>query len=231
MASAFFNINSKKTVVFADKLEQLSRTALPNVVRKTLNAAAMDVKKRTLPASAASTFTTRKKNFFRALSRVEFASGHSVNNMASKVGMMDTSKAVDNLDEQERGGTIGGRKYIPVDKARISSSRNKLVRKKNKGVGTKTIVKPKAGKGYWKSAAMKAGVGALIQGSFSPIVFRIKRIKKSKISLEPVYMKRKTSTFTVKGTGFSSRAAYMSQSRMPQLFNWEAEKRFKRILR
>ena len=46
MSSALeLNINAEDIVKFTNKLEKLSTTALPNVVRKTLNDVAMDVKK------------------------------------------------------------------------------------------------------------------------------------------------------------------------------------------
>ena len=240
------NVNSDANVVFANKLEKLSRTALPNVVRKSLNGAAMDVKKRTLLKSANKSFTLRSKTFFKAKSRVNFAEGKDINKMKSAVGMIDSglyggqSYAVKNLIDQEQGGTIKGRKFIAVDAARVSKNRSKNVKKNNRIGGGIKFADWRNSRGKnrnqkWFNSAKKAGVGGLIRGSFSPIIFRIASIKKrksgTKIKVNPVYYIRPKSSFRVKSTGFAKRAAMESHKLVDTIFMKEAKIRFKRQLK
>src|SRR5580765_6106331 len=125
---AFLNVNADAVVRYAVRLERMSRTTLPNVVRQTLNSAAFDVKKTTMPAQADRTFVKRKPTFFKATSKVNMAQGADINSMQSEVGFAGTSQAVEDLEKQEKGGNIGGRTFIPLAKARTSGSWNKNVR-------------------------------------------------------------------------------------------------------
>jgi hypothetical protein len=202
------NVNTDALVVFTNKLQKLSATAFPNVVRKTLNDTATDMKKRTLPRSAAATFEKRQPNFFKAFSRVNFAKGGDVNSMQSEVGFMEQGLkggrdnfAVKDLEQQEFGGGIGGRSLIPVDAARIGGSRSKNVRAKNRIANKKHLVEPadvsgrsqkerwinpadvsgRSQKERWIKSVIHAGVGGLVRGTYNKdIVFRIKSIAKDK---------------------------------------------------
>lgn len=243
MPGAVLDINSDAVVVFANKLEKLSSTAFPNVVRKTLNDTALDVKKFTLPKSAAQSFETRQPNFFRSQSRVIFASGRSVNSMAATVGMMDsglrggsTNYAVKNLQKQEHGGSIGGRSLIPTDAARVTGSRKRKVKAKNRiGRITKIVRAKENTRGAWIKAAVAAGEGGLIHGSFSSVVWRIKRIVRGsggiRVKVEPVYSFEKGRSVNVNATGFSERAAFWSAKKLPVTFVKLAQKRFQRELK
>ncbi len=64
------NIDTRELNEFANRLANLSKTALPNVVRKTLNDAAMDVKKDTMLKAAGDSFEKRQPNFFKYFSKV-----------------------------------------------------------------------------------------------------------------------------------------------------------------
>mgnify|MGYP000548203738 CR=1 FL=1 len=131
-----FNIDTDETVVFANKLERLHRAAFPNAIRGTINAMAFDVKKNTMPKSSLR-FVNREKNFFKANSRVDMARGFDTNNMEARVGFVaagnvENKKSIEDLEAQEHGGVVGGRRYIPINGARISKSRKKKVAKKNR---------------------------------------------------------------------------------------------------
>jgi len=123
------NINNTANVAFSNKLERLSKSALPVAVRTTLNSAAFDVKKNTMPEQVSKTFTERRKTFFKANSRVEMARGFNVESMQSKVGFINGGKnqAVRDLEAQEEGGKIGGRSFVPMDTSRISKSLKTIV--------------------------------------------------------------------------------------------------------
>ena len=242
MASIQLNVTSDHLVVLANKLEKLSTTALPNVVRKALNDTALHVKKKTLPKAADQAFETRQKNFFKAYSRVKFAKGNQLRSLVSTVGMMDSNLkgaknySVKNLEKQEYGGKIESRKYTPTDTARVGESRRRLLRSKNRGAlrNAKIVEASNLGKGAWTKAAIKAGVGGLIEGSFKSIVFRVTQIRKRrsgmKVKLEPVFFKRDSSSFRVSAKGFSKKAAMMSHEKMPLFFKAQAQRRFKRQL-
>ncbi|KKL54819.1 hypothetical protein LCGC14_2261580, partial [marine sediment metagenome] len=82
------NVNTDKVVVFSNKLEKLHRSAFPIAIRGALNNAAFDVKKNTMPVSAEKEFTIRRKNFFKANSRVNMAKGFNVRTMQAMIGFV-----------------------------------------------------------------------------------------------------------------------------------------------
>jgi hypothetical protein len=87
-----------------------------------LNKAAFDVKQNTMLKSAEASFVKRQPNFFKANSRVEMASGWDLDKMQATVGFNSSglkggsnNHAVEDLEQQERGGTIKSRSFIPTD--------------------------------------------------------------------------------------------------------------------
>ncbi len=68
MTENIFNINTDASVMLVNKLEQLHRSAFPLAVRGTLNAAAFDVKMKTLDESATQNFERRSPTFFKRFS-------------------------------------------------------------------------------------------------------------------------------------------------------------------
>lgn len=125
MAGVFLNINSDAVVKFTNTLEQLHKSALPVAIRQTLNDAAYDVKKNTMPKEASRDFVKRTSgDFFKANSRVEGATGFDVYHMIAKVGFVEAGLkgtnnfAVKDLEQQEEGGEIGGRSFKPLAGAR-----------------------------------------------------------------------------------------------------------------
>lgn len=243
------NVNTKEVVKFTAKLEKLSRTALPNVVRKSLNAAAMDVKRKTLQSTTSKVFEKRSPSFFKRFSRVEFASGRDLSRMRSVVGMTEggligggNNFAVEDLVAQEYGGTIKGRSLIPTDSARVGGSRGKMVRKRDRisEVNRKGIVDPRRFKGTRKQrfvkAAIKAGTGGLVRGTFDEgMIFRVNSLRRGrsgfKVRSSGVYTFKKGRTVKVKPTGFMRQAAEMSTKKLEEIYIAEATKRFNRILR
>ena len=129
------DINSAALTDHVAQLEFIGRSALPVVARQTLNKAAYNVKTESMP-DAAKVFTSRKGNFFKANSKVEAATGFDVNSMRATIGFVpkpaDTSHAVEDLEQQERGGDIDNRSFIPLKEARTSSAWNRMVKSKNR---------------------------------------------------------------------------------------------------
>lgn len=115
----------------AVKLEKINRSALPVAIRGTLNDAVYDVKTRSMPKSA-EVFKKRSPNFFKANSKFEKAAGFNVDGMKATVGFYEnkltnqsTNHAVKDLEQQEHGGEIDHKTFIPMKPARVG---NKMVR-------------------------------------------------------------------------------------------------------
>ncbi len=166
---AILNVNTDEVVRYSNKLEKLHRSAFPVAIRGTLNNAAFDVKKNTMPASAEKEFTIRRKNFFKANSRVNMAKGFNIRTMQAIIGFIGTQQAVENLEQQEKGGTIGGRAFVPLDNAR-GGSNARPVRPSNRLSRISNIVNASKVRGNSKrqrfvKAAIKAGVGGFVIGN------------------------------------------------------------------
>lgn len=123
-----FKIESKSVDELAGKLQQISRSSFPVAIRQTLNSAAFDVKKTTMPKESEKAFENRSKNFFKANSKVIQANGFNVNTMQSEVGFYEnnlknqpTNYTVKDLEQQENGGKIDGRSFVALKQIRNSS--------------------------------------------------------------------------------------------------------------
>ena len=163
--SEFININSNAVVSYTNKLEQIHRSALPSAVRNALNTTAFNVKTDTMPKSASKAFTERKKNFFKANSKVTKASGFEIKDMKSIIGFVPlsgTNKAVDELQQQEDGGTIGSRSFIPTKEARVGGSMDRQVRVnlRMSAIKSKRIINAEKGKGSAKQRFVRAAIKA-----------------------------------------------------------------------
>jgi len=238
------NINTDAMVVMTARLEKLGNKALPNAVRATLNAMAFDVKKRTLPKSGDEAFENRSKNFFKAFSRVEMAKGNDINSMRSIVGMgrqgVKSPQAIEDMEQQEKGGTIRGRAFIPLDTARTGKSKNRMVTPKNRLGRIGRIIDSANAKGKNKQeqfmkSAIYAGVGGVVIGNFEEkILFRITGIKKVKGKIEirktPIYSYSKGRAVKVSATHFSEKAAMQTVKSVPNLWIKEGERELKKYL-
>lgn len=241
------DINTRALVRLSHKLEQINRSALPVAVRGTLNNAAFDVKKNTMPKTAASSFTQRKPSFFKARSRVMPATGFSVNGMKATAGFIGKDQAVEDLNQQQFGGKIKGRAYIPMAKARVSGSSARNVRAVNRISKIKNIVTAGTGRSkkqnfiraaIWakKMHGNDAYVLAETKGN-SKTLFRIDRIaqgirsRKLVLKATPLYDYDKGRTVSVKRTNFMGRAADISGKKMPKFFEQQAQRQFNRVLR
>lgn len=245
--NVYFNINNNAVVVFANKLEKLRKSALPAVVRNTLNSAAFDVKQNTMPASAAKNFIRRKPNFFKANSKVVMAQGQDVNTMRSVVGFTPTNAkynnyAVDELEQQEHSGKIDHRTFVPLDFARSGNSHTSEVLPSNrlkviKNLIDATKIRGRNRKQQFVLAAIAAGKKGFVIGNLgNKTVFKISSISNvggnTVVKKIPLYsFKQGRSVRIRKATNFMRTASYQSSSKMNQFFAREANKQFQYLYR
>jgi len=248
------NLDTSKVVQYADKLEQMSKRALPRAVKETLSKAALDVKKRTMPKSAEREFTIRRKNFFIANSTVDFAKMGRIQDMKATVGFFegklsgDKNFAVKDLEQQEYGGKIGGRKFIPLDSARVGKNRDRNVKRSIESVKdidnvfkasrkTYSGARIKSKKQRWIRAAIAAkkkhGNAAYVLGNVKSGRQTLSKIdqvstnrttRRIEIKRTAVYSYKKGGIKPVKGRGFMKRASYESSLNINEIFITEARK-------
>jgi len=238
-------INTGAAVIFANKLEKMNRSALPVSVRTALNSAAFDVKKSTMPTIAKKEFTQRSANFFKANSRVEMAQGFNVRTMQSAVGFTEgglkggNNFAVKDLEQQEHGGGINRKSFIPLDTARSGGSNKKVVRPANRLSAINNIVNSKLSSG--KNAAAKlfssvkhAGVGGHVLSEYKDktILWRVNSLKRNKdgsMKLTGLYTFKTKRSVNVESTGFMRTASLQSGKKIEQYFIEVAEKQITKL--
>lgn len=239
------NVNTNAAVIFAAKLDRMSRSALPVAVRASLNSAAFDVKQTTMPASAKKEFINRSPNFFKANSRVEMAIGFDINSMQSKVGFIENNLkgksnfAVSDLEQQEEGGNIKKRSFIPLTPARGGNSNTKLVRPNSRLAAIKKIIDARRLPGKSDAqkfvyAFSKASVGSMILANFKgkTILWKVNslnRTKKGNFKLTPVYSFSKNRSVHVKATHFIREASIKSGKDIENIFVRQAEKQLNKL--
>lgn len=239
---AQFNINTDAVVVLTNKLEKLHRSALPVAIRTSLNSVAFNVKEHTSLTSAASEFTQRKKTFFKQ-TRVTKAKGFNLNSMKSVVGFIggEKNQAIRDLEQQESGGSISGRSFIPVNSSRISRNKNKNVRPRNKLKNIKNIVNAKKVRGAnsrqkFVKSVIHAGVGGFVLSDFrgKRILWRVNSLNKTdsgSFKLTALYSYVAGRKVKVNNTNFMAKASLKSNKKMVSFYEEEAKKQVKRLMR
>jgi hypothetical protein len=240
------NINADAAVKFTNKLEKLHRSALPNAVRSTLNSAAFDVKQKTMPETSKKAFVNRQPNFFKANSRVDMAKGWDLKTMKATVGFTEqglkggNNFAVKDLEQQEYGGAIKKKSFIPLDPAR-GGNKAKPVRPMNRlsqitriANSNKGMVRGKNKAERFVKSAIHAGAGGYVIGNFDKkTLFRIDSLRRVKgntvIKKKAIYSFEENRSVRVGATGFMKKASLMSAKKMNDLYIKEAEKQVKRL--
>ncbi|WP_181899556.1 hypothetical protein [Flagellimonas nanhaiensis] len=219
-----FNVNMDAAIALTAKLERINRSAFPVAVRQTLNDAAFTTKKM-VPKVAAQKFTTRQKNFFKAFTIVNKAEGYNVNRMVAETGINSNkprgTKVAVGLEQQEKGGTVMGRKFVPHNKARVSGSFHKKVSKLNLLTSLKY--------GTPKSRIKGSNIILIKKGSKGTL-FRVRNLK-TKTKLTPLYTYRRTKKSRVDSRPFVSPSATFARSKMLEYYKKNAEFQFKRALK
>jgi len=234
-------IDSSAAVKFTNTLEKMHRSALPNAIRSTLNSAAFDVKTNTMSASADKEFTNRAPNFFKANSRVEMAKGFKIDAMIAVVGFAPkggpgADKAVKELEQQEYGGNIESRSFVPMDTARVSGNQTK-VRPMNRIGRIRKVVNSNTMAGRSPSqqfnyAAAQAGAGGFVLGNTpSKTLWRIDSIdgRGNVRKKTPVYSFDKGRKVHVAATSFMRLASMESAGKMESIYAREAQKQIERL--
>jgi hypothetical protein len=242
----YININSDAVVVFTNKLEKLPKYALPVAIRGTLNDTAFKMKMQTMPKKAKAIFEERQPNFFKANSRVEPAKGFDINSMASTVGFISsglhnsaTNYAVKDLEQQEEAGTIKGRSFKPLPRARIAGRGNVRANARiSQILKAGRIVNADDSSGSNKmqkyiKASIHAGVGGFVLGG--KVLWKVTQIKRTAqgqtvFKKEKLFSFKKDGTAVVKATGFMKKSAIEVQKEMEAFYRLQAEKQFKKAL-
>lgn len=240
------NINSSAAVRFTNKLEKMRKSALPSAVRGTLNKAAFNVKKDTMPKTTSATFKSRHPNFFKANSSVDMARGFDIKSMKSTVGFVSSNlkynnKAVVELQQQEYGGTIDDRSLIPLDTARSGNDYDKPVRPSFRLKAIKGVVDSEQERGVnrkqrFLKAAIKAGVKGYVKGNLGRrTLFKINTIKrvggKTVVIKTPLYSYAKGRRVSIGATGFMRSASLQSASRLEIYYEQEARRQILRMFK
>lgn len=263
MNNFVLNINSDSLQAHVHKLRKMHKSALPNAIRETLSKSALNVKQDTMPKSAKKEFVNRQPNFFKANSSVNFAKGYDVKSMKATIGFIDTklkggknNYAVNDLEQQEHGGAIGGRSFVPLDEARTGKNKNKLVKKVNRltAIDLKDVVSVSRRRSMGKAINIKSKKQAFIRAAIMAkklhgdnayvlgnnkngfrTLSRINSVstnRKSRnlqIDRTPLYSYRQGRAARVQATNFMRRASMETQSKMDATFIKEAQKQFDRI--
>lgn len=236
------NINTDACFRYADKLEKLHRSSLPNAVRGALNDTALDVKQNSMPKEASIEFVNRTKTFFKANSKVNFAKGWDINLMKSEVGFFEnrlvkqaTNYSIKDLEQQEYGGEIDGKAFIPTVLSRLSRSYKRLVKAnarlseiRKKGIVVAEKMGAKTPRQRFVQASFRAGVGGNVL--YKGILWRIESFDgHKKVKRTPLYSVKKGRSVRVKPTGFMREASETSHKKMEMFFikraKFEIEKR------
>jgi len=222
MKKAQFNINTSEVVEYTNRLEKLHRSAMPVAVRGALNDAAFDMKKNQVEKSFSARFTTRKRNFIRSHTVANKSKNtFDINQMVSEVGVISgKSEAGDELINQELGGNIGNRAFIPMDRARIGGNKGKLVSKRN----YLKAVKAKKTNNFVKESFDVGNGGYLI---FRNTLFQIKSARrtkrKPKINAIPIYSFKSGRSVKINKRPFLAPAGEISAKKIPSFFEKRAK--------
>jgi hypothetical protein len=237
------DVNSSGVFKFTRMLEKMQRSALPSAIRGALNKAVFDVKTNTMPASA-DVFTKRQPNFFKANSKFENASGFNVDSMKATVGFTEhglkggNNYSVKDLEQQEYGGDIDKKGFIPLAPARTGNNPGKSVRANSRLKSITKIVNPRDAKAknakqaFVKSVAF-AGKGGFVLGNFNgkQILWRVNSLKKvdGHFKLTALYSFKQGRKAHVKATGFMRNASLDTAKKLESFYIEEAKRQIAKL--
>lgn len=247
MGASILNINSDALVRHTARLEQMHKSALPIAVRQTLSRAAFDVKKVTMPAES-DVFIHRKSTFFKSNSKVEPAKGFDISTMKAMVGFVpkpgDKSHSVEDLEQQEDGGAIGDRAFVPLKDARAAKAWGRMPKNalrwtmiKSKILNAENVNGPAPGQNFIKSAiyAGKGGfvIGTTVNANGNKMLYLINSIKRvdgdTKINSTPIYAVKAGRKVHPEAQHFMKKASDKSAGKMDAIFIEEANKQLAKI--
>ncbi len=243
-----FDVNNDEVIGLTAKLERLHRSAFPSAVRNTLNRAAFETKKN-VPNVTQEKFIIRQRGFFRRFTIVDKASGFSVNNMVATVGIdsRQNKELSENLESQEFGGMVKGKKLIPHDHARVGKSQSKRVSSKNYLNKVKVHDATRAFKAHRgtrnskfvaaiMSTAKSGKKHMLLRSGQRGMVYEVNAVsrniktKRLNFRIKKLYSVRNTKSHNVKAQGFMFKSATLASKDMNKYFKENAEFQFKKHL-
>lgn len=241
------DINDSELIKYTDKLESISRKALPYAVKNTLNNAAFDMKKTTLHKSVKSNFKGLKAPmFFKRYSGVNKANAKEIDSMVAMVGMLDMGNpsirtAIENMEKQEFGGIIDDG-FAYLKDSRAGSNLNKFVRKpnyydKNKvisgrskvGRGNGSVKSKFVARAYKANKERKPMFINSMRGNFLAEVRSFRKTKKGKVKIKMRLLMKERDRVNIKATNFMQEAGLDTQKKIPNLYIKEIEKQISRL--
>jgi len=211
-----------------------------------LNDVAFEAKKQ-VPKIFKNKFIIRKKTFIKAHTGVKKSlNTFDVNKMSSEMGVIKgKSKSGDNLEQQERGGTILNRDFIPLKSARVGKSEHKLISRRNYlsniGRNHKRIKGPSSPFKSQKfiKAAFADKTGYIV---YNDLLIELRTVKKTRrkksgkggklfIGIEPLYSYATNRVVKVDKAPFIYPAGKGASKKIAKFFKNNAEKRIKRELK
>lgn len=244
-----FDVNTDQAIELSAKLEKLHKSAFPSAVRNTLNRAAFETKKN-VPKVTSQKFITRQKTFFKRFTTVDKASGFNINNMVATVGINArlNPQLAENLEAQEFGGVVSGKKLIPHDDARTGKSQRKRVSSRNYlnkvkvHNGTRAFKAHKGSRGSKFVAAVMGTAKAgkkhmMLKSGNKGMVYEVtsisqnRRTRKVRFKVKKLYSVRNTKKHSVKSSGFMLKSATLASKDMDKFYKENAEFQFKKFLK
>lgn len=229
------NVNTNAVIKYTVKLEQLTRSAFPSAIRGSLNKCAYDLKTKTMPKEARNIFVERDPRFFIANSKFENATGFNINSMKSTVGFVENNlrdkpnEAVQELQQQETGGSITHKSFIALPGARTGNSFNKKVRANARLKAIKNLknIKDVNGKNFAekliKTAAFVGKGGLVLAGK---VVYKIDSIKRqgkdTVFKKTKLYSFKKNRSVNVHATHFMHDASLKTHKKIEDFYIQEA---------
>jgi hypothetical protein len=244
-----FNVNASEIVQHTNRLERISKNAMPRAVRNTLNQVALLHKQKTLEYQAKKTFDVKAKNFFKANSKVEFAKGNDLNSMQSVMGMKTIKKkgqndfAVENLERQEFGGKTPKRSFIPVSKQKGGKAKSGrgVVKPRARLSQISNLVNARNAKGKndkekFVKSVIHAGVGGHVLAEFKgrSFVWKVKgftrdRNGKWKFKIDKLYSFKEGRQAKQKATPFIKPSSNLAMKKVNDIYIKNAEEQINRI--
>lgn len=239
------NINTDASVALVNRLKSMHRSAMPLAIRGILNAAAFDVKVRTLDDSATQNFIRRSPTFFKRFSGVNRAAGFEINTMRATVGMTANGTAraqtaIMNMEKQEHGGKVTeGLDYLAA--SRTGSNLDRSVRAAKRFDKSNVIRGAYKYTGTTKSRKIAAAYSALRENKYQKVkigsrnfyrtVTSISKTSKGKVRIRSklIYVSRSGSIAPIMATHFSQEAAERTKPMIPTFFNREVQKQINRL--
>lgn len=251
------DVNDRSIVDMTDKLEQMHKSAFPSAARETLNSAVFYMKGAKGKEGVATKYAQKRmeqrdKRFWKVISRARKAKGFDMAKMEAVFGFTDdklrgqNNYSVEDLEEQEGGGVIQGRDFIPLATARTGKNWGKKVKKRFRISDINNVVdssKNPSGDSPQEKyilSALHAGKGGWVLGNIvnsqgNRYLMFINSIKERedgvKVNSTPIYVYRESRKLRVRGKGFIQDAVKATGQQLNRFFLENANRQIQRLKR